>query len=316
MHKLFLSKNSEYVKFMSMISQQKLKNEDVDVYIFHDFSAQYKEIEDVALTISLFEREKCIIIENCQFLTANHTLTEEAKQVFDKLIMHKPVQLLLTVFQDKLDERKKIAKQVRKEIEVVLLKDDNQTATQLLKHYLKQEKITMPQQMIQSLLLQSNQNLFHSISEIQRFVLKYNTKDFTHTQISEVQKIPDEDIFFLSEYLNKNNYRSLFLEINTWSKLHPNNSDFQRLMRYLFNHAKLLYEVANLIKKGYTYQEIGKLLNVHEYRVKLLLPHVKQLNITSLELFINSVIEGDYMMKRGVINRILYMEYMFKSIGA
>lgn len=314
MHKLYLSKNSEYAKFITSLSQTQLQKKDIDIFTFSDFATQYKEIQDVAFTISLFDREKCIIIENCQFLTANHPISDEARVVFEQLILHKPTYLILTVYNDKLDERKKITKQLRESLEISLLKDDEKTANQLLQAYLKQEKIIFPQQMSQQLLLQSNLNIFHSVSQVKRFVIQYKTTDFTHITIPEIQQIPDEDIFFLGDYVINSDYQTLFEQLNKWIKLHPNPADFQRVMRYLFNHAKLVYEVYHLTQKHYNYTDIGKLLKVHEYRVKLLMPRVKAINEQQLKMFLNAIVEGDYMMKTGVVNRMIYMERIFKEL--
>lgn len=314
MHKLYLSKNSEYTKFITSLSQDKLQKSDVDCFTFNDFATQYKEIQDAAFTISLFDREKCIIIENCQFLTANHSISDEAMQVFEQLITHKPTHLIMTVQNDKLDERKKITKMLHKTIEVSVLKDDSQTANQLLQAYLKQENIIFPAQISQQLLVQSNQNIFHSISQIKRFIIQYKTNDFTNITIPEIQQIPDEDIFFLGEYITNNDYKTLLKKLNEWITLHPNQADFQRVMRYLFNHAKLIYEVYNLANKHYSYSDIGKLLKVHEYRVKLLMPRIKNIQEELLVTFLNAVVEGDYMMKTGVMNRMLYIESQFLNV--
>lgn len=314
MHKLFLSKNSEYTKFITSLSQEQLQKKGIDIFTFSDFTAQYKEIQDVAFTISLFDREKCLVIENCQFLTANHPISDEARAVFEQLITHKPTHLILTVYSDKLDERKKITKLLHESLEISVLKDEPQTANQLLQAYLKQEKITMPPQMSQQLLRQSNQNIFHSISQVKRFVIQYKTHDFTNITIPEIQKIPDEDIFFLGEYMISNDYQILLQQLNKWVDLHPNPADFQRVMRYLFNHAKLIYEVYHLAQKHYTYTDIGKLLKVHEYRVKLLMPKIKNIDETLLIAFLNAIVEGDYMMKTGITNRMLYIEHVFKTI--
>lgn len=314
MHKLFLSKNSEYTKFITSLSQNKLQKQNIDIHIFNDFLTQYKEVQDVAFTISLFEREKCIVIENCQFLTANHAISDEAKAVFEQLITHKPTNLILTVYSDKLDERKKMTKLLRSSIEVSPLKDDANTAKQLLQAYMKQEKIIFPGERLEQLLNQSHYNLFHCASEIKRFIIKYQTTDFTNIHIPEIQNIPDEDIFYLGEYIAKNDYKTLLSELHQWINLHPNQADFQRVMRYLYNHAKLIYQVYHLSHKHYNHTEIGKLLKVHEYRVKLLLPSAKHINETLLVKFLSTVVEADYMMKTGVVNRMLYIEQAFKGI--
>lgn len=308
MHKLFYSQNNDYLKMMSSLSQKTLEKKGTEVAIYHDFATQYKEIEDFALTISLFNTNKLVIIEQCQFLTASQGLTDEALSVFMHLVEHKPVNMILLVHNDKLDERKKVTKFTKQHIETSHLPNDSKTAEKLFTAYLKQEKIIVPGQLQQQILLQANDNIFHAVSEIQRFILQYKTRDFQNITIPDVQRIPDEDIFFLGNFITQNNYQSLVRELKLWIELHPLQSDFQRVMRYLFNHAKLVYEVYHLSQKRYSQADIAKLLKVHEYRIKLLLPNVKNIHAPQLELFINAIVEGDYLMKTGVIDRLTYIE--------
>lgn len=300
---------------MSSLTQNQYKKKNYEIYIFNDFATQYREIEDVALTISLFNNEKLLIVENCQFLTSstNSALSEEAQEVYMHLIKNKPVDFIFTATHEKLDERKKITKYTKEQIEVVSLKDDAKTALKILYAILKTEKIIMPDAMLNQLLIQANNNVFHAHSEIHRFVLQYKTSDFTNIAIPEIQKIPDEDIFYLGDFIVQNDYLALIQELKRWSVLHPQQSEFQRVLRYLFNHAKLIYEVQHLKQKNYTYSDIGKLLSVHEYRVKLLMGNIHNINEKLLETFINSLIEGDYLMKTGVVDRLLYVEMKIRS---
>lgn len=247
-----------------------------------EFNIGIYDMEEVTLSTALadamsvpFFGEKRLV-----FINRPYFLTGEAKKVklehdLDELIAYvndpEPTTVLVLMAPyAKLDERKKVVKQIKQKAVVV----DNSPLTEMAvrKHLsaeLAQKGYTIDPRSLEILLQRTNANLTAIANELPKLLLVAEDKQITVNEVSAmVSRSLEQNVFDLVELvLQKDTAKALEL----YRDLLQQKEEPLKINAILEGQFRLLLQVEILQKHGYAQGNIASTLKVHPYRVKLAL---------------------------------------------
>lgn len=260
-------------------------------------------IED-AETYSMFDDKKIIIVENSFIFTGKKVIEQNIEVLENYLNNYNPDTILIfTIITEKLDERKKIVKQINKIGQVKNLVSND--IRLFVKNNFGDYKISNSD--IDLLLERVGNNLSILNNEINKIkIYKNDNKQITTNDILELtSKSVDTDIFkFIDNIINKN--KSKVLE--TYDELIKLGEEPIKIIVMLANQFRLMYQVKGLTKKGYSEKDIAKILDIHPYRVKLSLGKSKNFSDDNLLKILKQLADLDSDIKKGNIDKYLGLE--------
>ena len=262
---------------------------------------------DDALTLSLFEEKKLIICDNSYFFTGSTKKTVEQDLDVLKEYLDHPNDLCILVFvveYEKLDERKKIVKEFKKNgkvIECNPVTDINKYVKKMFNEY------QIEPNLINLLIDRVGNNLSILDNEIEKIkIYKDTDKKITKEDIINLtEKNIDNDIFHLIENIVNDNKSEALISLKEMLKL---NEEPIKIIIMLANQFRLIYQARGLYKMGYTESDIASTLKIHPYRIKLALSKGRHISDEKLLNYLEKLYDIDYKIKSGQIIKELALE--------
>ncbi len=262
-----------------------------------------KDALEDAKTISLFNEDKTIIIDNANMFTAS---TSKDSDLIEEYLNHinPSATLIFIAHTDKLDARKKITKLIKKVGQVKEYNDDINPAN-LVKKLLKDYNIAP--QTINLFLNRVGHNPLIIQNEINKIkIYKDQDKNIKDEDILNLTtKIIEIDIFKLIDYIVKKD-REKALEL--YYEMLKMNEEPIKIIVILANQFRIMYQSKELLKKGYSEKDIANILKIHPYRVKLAIQNSRQYTSQTLLKYLNNLADIDIGIKTGTINKNLALE--------
>ena len=222
-----------------------------------------------ASTVSMFDDKKVLICDNSNFLTASSSL--ESDENFLRYLEHPfpEVYLIFIVRNEKLDERKKVTKALKKISKVIVCnKIENYDLNNYVYEYITDHGYKIDRKNIDIILKRSLYNLSIITNELEKlFIYKDKDNNITKEDLDKViSSNINDNIFDLTNMIvNKDKSRL----IETYNNLIRMGEDPFKLMVTLSNQYRLILEVKLMVKNGYRDDEIISKLKEHPYRIKL-----------------------------------------------
>lgn len=265
-------------------------------------------ITEDAQTISMFGEKKLIQVNNSYIFTGTtkkNTL-EQNLQYLEEYMEHKNPDTILVFIANnqKLDERKKIVKNIRKH---AIVKDFNQTnnLSSLIKNMFEDYQISY--NTINLLIERVGNDLFRLNNEVEK-IKTYKGEDLNITDqdiINLTHQNIDLDIFNLIDHIiNKNKSEALKI----YTEMLKMNEEPIKIIIMLANQFRLMYQSKELYRKGHTESDTASILNVHPYRVKLAVNKARDYPSDLLLKFLNELANIDYQIKNGTLDKNLALE--------
>ena len=263
-------------------------------------------LEDAAM-LSLFGDKKLIVVNNAYLFTStpNKKVTDDEIKLLEKYIdnLNPKTILVFTVLKDKLDERKKIVKKTK---ENATVKDFNkiEDITIYIKNALASYDIKTD--VIRFLIDRVGSNIGRINNELDKIKLYKEDKVITKEDIVNLtSKNIDVDIFELVDSII---IRNKDKAISIYKEMLKRNEEPIKIMIMLANQFRLIYQAKELFKKGYTQNDIAKILDIHPYRIKLALEKGYSYNSAGLLTYLNDLAMMDIDIKSGNINPDISLE--------
>ena len=291
------------------------KNIDDDSIVKYDMLEEnISQALDDFNTTSIFSEKKLIICNNCVFLTGSNKITIDHN--IEKLLKNIEVEsqniLILVVNAIKLDERKKIVKELKKRVNVLefkILKDFE--LEKFIKNEIEKTNYKIDNHAIKTLVQRCDSNLGIIYNEIEKLKI-YKADEKT---------INKEDIVNLTPKLIKDNIFELVFsiverDIETSLKLYDDllilNEEPIKLIVILANQFRLIYQTKTMYKSGYSEFDISKHLEVHPYRIKL----ANQVKISEKLLlkYLSDLADLDINIKTGKIDKNSAFEFFLLNM--
>lgn len=267
---------------------------------------------DDAESIPFFGDRRLVIIDRPLFLTGDKSKSKLEHDIkwFENYLNQPSETTTLVVFApyEKLDERKKITKLLKKKAVVI---ETRAMAEKVMRQYLKKtienEGFTISPEAFELFIQLTDAKLSVAMSELPKLILfGQETKFITKEAVNElVAKSLEQNIFALNEYVLK---KETGLALELYQDLLLQKEDPIKINAIMTTQFRLLLQIKILEKKGYQQGDIAKTLKVHPFRVKLGIQQMRKFDEQTLIEAYNGLIEAEYRLKTGQGDREMQFE--------
>lgn len=296
-------------------------NEPKDDFNFIKFNLYETEIAPIieeSLTMPFFSDKKVVLVQNAYLFTGEKPtkdINHNTEQLLEFINKYDGENLIIfEVYQSKLDERKKLVKQLKANTQ---LKKIEQMSEEDIKNWIKQNLHEEYKDIKQDAL-----NLFIELTGINFNVVKQelgklilflgDRATINRQDVSQiVNRSLEQNVFLLTEYIQQNKKEKA---VQLVKDLIVMKEEPIKLLALITSNYRLYYQSKILSQKGYSGQQIAKTINVHPYRVKLALNHARHYHIDDLLNIINSCAETDYKLKSSYMDKELILELFILSL--
>lgn len=307
---------------MQLLMSEALEEEDREFNVVtYDLEESYVEeaLED-ARTLPFFGERKIIIMKSPFFLTAQKEKLEQNIKALEEYIAE-PSPFAIVVFiapYEKLDERKKITKLLKKTAEVV---EANAMQVQDVQKWIvgraEEDHVDIEDRATKLLLELTGGNITTLAKEMDKLMLYVGIGgEITESLVTElVPKSVEQNVFVLTEKVVK---RDIAGAMHILDSLFTQQEEPIKLLALLVSQFRLLYQVKELQQRGYGQNQIASHIGVHPYRVKLAMNQTNAFSFEALKKVIHELAEADYNMKTGKMDKRLVLEFFvmrLKHIG-
>lgn len=277
-------------------------------------------LED-AESLPFFGDRRLVIVDNPIFLTAEKLKNNVEHDVdwLESYLNQPSDSTILAIFApyEKLDNRKKISKLIKKVATVVDVSPlGEHDARSFLSRYVKEAGFQMNRHTAQFFFERIESNLSNGMHELQKlFLAAMETKTITKKMVEElVPRNLEQNIFEIVTFvLAKNTQRA----IQTYRDLILQKEEPIKINAILLGQFRLLLQVKLLAQKGYQQPDMVKVLKIHPYRIKLASQQIRQLQTEALMRAYLGLVETEKNMKTGSGHKDVQFElFMLKYASA
>ncbi|MFD2213890.1 DNA polymerase III subunit delta [Metabacillus endolithicus] len=268
-------------------------------------------IED-AETLPFMGEKRVVIIKNSVFLTSEKK-KEKLEHRVEKLeqYINSPAPYTIVVFvapYEKLDERKKITKLLKKQsvvIEMKSLSDDE--AIKWMLNVAQEQRVELEKAAVEQLLVLTAGDLMAIHQELQKLSTYVGEGGIISVEAVNllVARTLEQNIFDLIEHVI---YRRSKEALQIFYDLLKNNEEPIKILSLLVTQFRLILQVKELSTVGYGQQQIASTVKVHPFRVKLALQQARLFQTEELAHILMELAEADYEMKTGKKDKQLLLE--------
>ena len=264
-------------------------------------------LEDVD-TISFLTPKKVIVGKNFKILEKEE---EEKITRLIKYLENPQDTVLLILTTSKLDERRKITKELLKHLSPLKLEE---SSINIIKDKFKDYKID--NKTINLLDTYYHDDLERLIRECDKLKLAFiNDKNVTYSKARELLLKPNNN----QDNLSFDLVRAISLKdkkqaITIYNELLSYNIESYAIMGLLESQYRLLYQVKILSKNNLNNYDIGKILDVHPFRVKKTLELTRYYSLKEIRKIIKDLAKIDFNIKSGALDNSLVLELLLLNI--
>ncbi|ART77350.1 DNA polymerase III subunit delta [Sutcliffiella horikoshii] len=294
----------------------------------HDFNLSFYDMEeqpvDVAIedaeTLPFMGERRVVVLSNPFFLTAEKSKSKVEHNT-DRFLSYIQEAAPYTIFviqasYEKLDERKKIVKQLKKQAEVIEVQPLGERDLKMwMKEKALQNGADLSDAASEELLKIAGVNLSVLSQEINKMAMYIGVSEPEIT-VETVKLLAAKSIeHSVFELIEKMVHRRVDEALELFYDLVRNNEEPIKLHALIANQFRLLYQVKDLSEQGYSQQKMAGILRVHPYRVKLASQQGGYFERAELMKMVDDLAEADYLMKSGKIDKQLAMEMLLIKLA-
>lgn len=297
-----------------------LSEDELD-FNFAQFDLEETPIETAledAETMPFIGERRLVFLMNPFFLTAEKNKSKvehNVKKLEQYLADPAPFSIIVLVAPyEKLDERKKITKELKRNAALF-------EAKKLSEHDLKTwtreraavAQVEMDDSAIEMLLELAGTNLMMLANEMDKMILYVEEERTIDVETVEklVAKSLEQNVFTLVDHLLQRNIEPA---LTIYHELLRQNEEPIKILGVIASQVRLMYQVKGLSKQGYSQQKIASALKIHPYRVKLAFQKNGKFDERELLAIINDLAEADYKMKTGQIEKAIALELLLMKM--
>ena len=279
-----------------------------DIIKYDLSSNKIDELLDDASCISMFGDKKVLIGENALFLTSikeniNHDFEYLTKYIKDN--DHNNI-VILTVISDKIDERKKIVKDIKRYCNVIykgLIQEKD--IPNFVMNEFKENNYKIDYKTAVYFVNYFGKNIDVLLSEIRKMIIyKENDYIITKNDINEISSkgLKDNIFDFTNAIMNKD-LNKMYECLNDLLII---GEDPIKIISLLANQFLFIYQVKLLDQNGKSQDEIKQILNVHPCRIQLAMR--TNFLIYELSNILKKLHNLDFKIKAGLIDKKVGLE--------
>ncbi|WP_246940523.1 DNA polymerase III subunit delta [Bacillus pinisoli] len=285
-----------------------------------DFNLSVYDLEEVpvdaaledAQTLPFFGDKRVVICKNAVFLTGakEKSKIDHNLQLLEEYITSPSPNAILIFMVDaeKLDERKKVTKLLKKEAEVFeATMNDEKSLISWIHSEVKQLEVTIEEEAVGILIQYVRGTVTLLVQELHKMAMYVGKNGNITSEVVQLlsSRTIEDNIFELIDCVLSNKVPKAMEIYHDLLKL---NEEPIKILSLLSSQFRLLYQVKDLSKRGYGQQQIATHLKIHPYRVKLAAQKATQFSNEYLTTSLNELAEMDYRIKSGQIDKKLAIE--------
>ena len=294
--------------------EELMKSKDISDKIVYDYNeSNIKDVIEECSYNDLFGSKKMVVLDNSVFLTSKGSLEDKA---FDSYISspNENTVLVFKVICEKLDERKKLVKDLKSKSIVKEFKDlDKTNINGYINSYFTNLGYKIEYNAVSEIISRIGEMRRALYSELEKLEL-YKIKD-KHITIEDVKKVvtkyEEDNIFKLVDAVIQRDKKLIF---NTYKKLVSDKEEPAVIISLLANNIMLILECSILTKEGMSSKDIASKLKEHPYRVSLAINNSYKVKKEDLIDNLNKLAELDYQIKTGEVDRFKGLEAYFINL--
>ncbi len=286
--------------------------EEINVNKYDLNNTYLNDIVNDASSMSLFDDKKIIIVNNSYIFTGTtKKVLEQNIEILENYLnnLNENTILIFIVNNDKLDERKKITKLIKK---IGIVKEFNNIDNiSLVKELFGEYSIS--NENIKYLIERVGEETTLLATEIEKLkIYKDNDKNITKDDITNlISKSLEVNNFKLIDAIINKNKNEAFTLYQDRIKL---NEEPIAIIIALANQIRIMYQVKQLYLNGYTENNIASILKIHPYRVKLANQNSKKYDSDLLLTYLSKLADLDISIKTGKIDKQLGLELFILAL--
>ena len=296
------------------------EDQDLNVGRFNMEEVSIQTAIQDAESVPFFGERRLVLVDNPSFFTG-----EKEKKSMDHQLerlqayLENPMDSSVMVFfapYDKLDQRKKIVKQLKK---VAVLLDASELTERDVKQYiqdsLRNHQYSIQEEALETLLVKTQYSLTNSMKELDKLMIASIDTKMIPLELVEslVAKTLEQNIFELGEsILKKEGVKALQI----YHDMLLQKEDPLKMNAILLGQFRLLLQVSYLKREGYQEPEIQKTLGVHPYRVKIALQQSRRFGLPPLEKAFMQLVDTEYALKTSVGIKEMQLEWFILQFCA
>ncbi len=294
--------------------EELMKSKDISDKIVYDYNeSNIKDVIEECSYNDLFGSKKMVVLDNSVFLTSKSSLEDKT---FDSYISspNENTVLVFKVICEKLDERKKLVKDLKSKSIVKEFKDlDKTNINGYINSYFTNLGYKIEYNAVSEIISRIGEMRRVLYSELEKLKL-YKIKD-KHITIEDVKKVvtkyEEDNIFKLVDAVIQRDKKLIF---NTYKKLVSDKEEPAVIISLLANNIMLILECSILTKEGMSSKDIASKLKEHPYRVSLAINNSYKVKKEELIDNLNKLAELDYQIKTGEVDRFKGLEAYFINL--
>ncbi|MGV2927392.1 DNA polymerase III subunit delta [Macrococcus capreoli] len=305
-------------KIQSIIAQFISEQDDFNFSRYDLQESTFEAIAEDAMTLPFLSDQKVILVNNSFIFTGEKVKTPHEINL-DKVVdflekFDGPNIVIFNVLNDKLDERKKIVKRIKKMHTVEKIEPlDEQGMKQLIKSNFNQQFKDIKADALDAFVHLTGLNYSNVVKEMDKLMLFIGEQPIiTKKDVNEVvSRSLEQNVFLLTDYIAKGDKKSA---ITLLKDLINMKEEPIKLLALISGQYRLYYQVKILSQKGFSEAQIAKQVGVHPYRVKLALRKVKAMDLNRLLAIMKDCAETDYALKSSYLDKVLILELFILKI--
>jgi DNA polymerase-3 subunit delta len=292
-----------------------------------DFNFSQYDLEETSIETALEDAEtfpfigerRLVFMQNPFFLTAEKTkqkVEHNVKKLESYLENPAPYSIIvLSAPYEKLDDRKKITKELkRKAVTLEAKKLYEQDLKKWIRDRAAMASVRIEEPAIDLLLELAGTNLMMLMNEMDKMSLYVKEKQLIDVETVErlVAKSLEQNIFTLvDDVLQRRMERALSI----YHELLRQNEEPIKILSVMASQVRLMYQVKELGRQGYSQQKMASALKIHPYRVKLAMEKSGKFQERELLSIIYQLSEADYQMKTGQVDKAIALELLLLKMA-
>lgn len=268
-------------------------------------------LEDVD-TINFLASQKVVLLRYCHFLESNAKEDEQVLAYLEKYLDNQRDDVLFFLVANKLDERKKIVKTLRKKAQVMEISPelDSVLKNEFQTYHLETGVMPLLKDRLE------NAPIEEAIQECEKLKLyAIDTKEITKQDVIELVKEKEMDKDDLSFSLVRNiAEKNKKKALADYLQLQQLNLETFAIVGLLESQYRLLYQVLVLQKQHYRYDAMAKTLNVHPYRVRKTLEIAPLYQLEEVAAFLKKLETLDENIKMGKVDSSMVLDLFILNL--
>ncbi|MFV9510987.1 DNA polymerase III subunit delta [Tepidibacillus sp. LV47] len=305
---------------IEQIIHQRLPFEEREMNLI-TYDLQVTPIEEViqeAETLPFLSEHKVVIAKNAYFLTGQKANTKVEHEIESlERFLENPVDystLILTVFSEKLDERKKITKILKQTATVesfAILK--GKELVDFVFKLARKEGVGITLDAAQFLVYTIGKELQILEQEIKKMALYVGKEGQIDLQVVKelTARTLEKNIFSLIEKVAN---LQIDQAIRMLYDLLKNKEEPIKIVALLARQFRIMLYTKELAQKGYSNQQIASQIGVHSYVVQLALQQGKSFERQQLREILSQLATIDFEIKTGKKDKVLALELFLLSL--